>query len=138
MVNTVLVQGVPINGDDDDDHKKALALMRQGSALAVSLAILVNAPGLQGNLPFCDKKFMLTTLEFIGKGFRVSTTLIINGTSIEDVMIIRLRVGQQHQLATTTISNRTQVGFKSTFKCALYFLTMFNISILTFNCIMNH
>ena len=70
MVNTVLVQGVPINGDDDDDDdddKKALAMMRQGSALAVSLAILVNALGLQGNLPFRDKKFMLTPLEFIGK-----------------------------------------------------------------------
>ena len=68
MVNTVLVQGVPINGDDDDDDdKKALAMMRQGSALAVSLAILVNALGLQENLPFRDKKFMLTPLEFIGK-----------------------------------------------------------------------
>ena len=71
MVNTVLVQGVPINGDDDDDDdddddKKALAMMRQGSALAVSLAILVKALGLQGNLPFRDKKFMLTPLEFIG------------------------------------------------------------------------
>ena len=52
MVNTALVQGVPIN---DDDDKKALSLMRQGSALAVSLATFVNALGLQGNLTFCEK-----------------------------------------------------------------------------------
>ena len=51
-------------------------------------------------LLFCEKKFMQTTLDFIGKGFRVPTILIINGTSTEDDMIIRFtsyRVGHQRK-----------------------------------------
>ena len=52
MVNAALVQGVPIN---DDDDKKALTLMRQGSALAVSLPTFVDAFGLHGNLTFCEE-----------------------------------------------------------------------------------
>ena len=100
--------------------KKALALMRQGSALAASLATF-ECPWATAReiLLFCDEKFMQTTLDFIGKSFRVLTILIVNGTSTEDDKVIRFtsyKVGRQQKNNNNNKQQDTSL-FKSAFKC---------------------